>query len=199
MFNRSANNDGSRNGQDGALMDRLRPEPARQAQATAPVRAAISIPNDMTGHSVIGRDLTIMGEQITIISRGSLQVDAEIQGNLRSVELVVGESAKVEGTVAAETVVVRGEVKGAVRGVKVSLQSSARVEGDLYYKSLSIDEGAVFDGHSHRSDDMAELLPDGPRLEPKVELRTEPKKVLAADPRPQTTLSTHLASRFATN
>ena len=107
--------------------------------------------------SVIGRDLTIMGEKITILSKGALEIDAEIVGNLGGVELVIGEHARVNGTVAAETVVVRGEVIGAVRGHQVTLQSGARVSGDITYSSLSVEQGAVFDGRSRYSRDENEL------------------------------------------
>lgn len=112
--------------------------------------------------SVIGRDLTIMGEKITILSKGALEIDAEIQGNLGSVELVVGENARIEGIVAAETVVVRGQVVGAVRGQQVTLQSGARVEGDITYTSLSIEQGAVFDGRSRHSRERSDLTLEAP-------------------------------------
>lgn len=111
--------------------------------------------------SVIGRDLTIIGQQITIVSQGSLKIDAEIQGDLRSVELVIGEHAKVFGTVAAESVVVRGAVTGAVRGLEVFLQAGAHVDGDIHYKSLTVDRDAIFEGRSRRTEDRNELLQVG--------------------------------------
>jgi len=109
--------------------------------------------------SVIGKDLTIIGEKLTIISQSRLQVDGVVHGDLHSVEVVIGEGGHVSGTVAAENVVVRGGVEGAIRGERVELQSTARVEGDIHHKSLSIDQGAIFDGRSRRPEDLSELKP----------------------------------------
>ncbi len=131
--------------------------PTIEVVRSSPPRPVISPYDGGHNTSVIGRDLTIMGEKITIVSKGTLEIDAEIQGDLGGVELVVGEHARIHGTVAAETVVVRGEVVGAVRGSQVTLQSGARVEGDIFYSTLSIEQGAVFDGRSRHSHDQKEL------------------------------------------
>lgn len=114
---------------------------------------------DRGGTSVIGSDLIIKGQQITIISKGSLQIDGEIRGDVHSAELVVGEQAQIVGTIAAENVSIFGHVVGAIRGLNVALHSSARVEGDVYHQSLTVEEGAVFDGGSRRPKDPKELLP----------------------------------------
>lgn len=109
--------------------------------------------------SVIGKDLTIMGEKLTIISQSRLQVDGVVKGDLHSVEIVIGEGGQVSGTVAADNVIVRGGVEGAIRGERVELQSTARVDGDIHHKSLTVEQGAIFDGRSRRPQDSAELRP----------------------------------------
>jgi cytoskeletal protein CcmA (bactofilin family) len=114
---------------------------------------------DRANASVIGRDLVIMGQQIVIVTQGILQVDGEVRGDLRGKEVIVGEHGRVTGTVAAESVQVRGTVHGAIRGLSVTLLPTAKVEGDIHHQTLSITEGAVFDGRVRRPKDVSELQP----------------------------------------
>jgi cytoskeletal protein CcmA (bactofilin family) len=107
--------------------------------------------------SVIGNDLKIIGQGLKIISQGTLQVDGEVEGDVRGSEVIIGEKGKVTGTVAAERVIVRGKIAGVIRGVTVALQSSSKVEGDIHHMSLAIEQGAEFDGRCRRPGDAAEL------------------------------------------
>ena len=100
--------------------------------------------------SIIGEDLTVTGN---IISKGEVQVEGEIQGDIHCTSLVIGDKAQITGGVVAEDVVVRGRVVGSIRGVRVTLQTSSHVEGDVYHQSLAIEQGAFFEGKSRRSED----------------------------------------------
>jgi cytoskeletal protein CcmA (bactofilin family) len=100
--------------------------------------------------SVIGPDLTILGN---LVSKGQVQVDGEVQGDLHASHVIVGEKAKITGSIVAEEVVVRGHVMGSIRGRSVKLQSSSHVDGDIYHQTLAIEQGAFFEGKSRRSDD----------------------------------------------
>lgn len=104
---------------------------------------------DRAQPSVIGPDVTVLGN---LVSRGELQVEGEIQGDLHGTHVVIGERARIEGGVTGEEVVVRGHVNGSVRGRKVMLQSSSHVEGDVHHHSFAIEQGAYFEGKSRRSD-----------------------------------------------
>ncbi len=109
--------------------------------------------------SVIGEDLTVTGN---VISKGEVQVDGEVQGDVHCSSLVVGEKATITGGILAEDVIVRGRVLGSVRAQRVTLQSTSHVEGDIHHQSLAIEQGAFFEGKSRRSDNpMA-----GMKLEP---------------------------------
>jgi cytoskeletal protein CcmA (bactofilin family) len=107
--------------------------------------------------SVIGNDLKIMGQGLKIVSEGTLQVDGEVEGDVRGAEVIIGEKGKVSGTVIGERVVVRGQITGVIRGVSVTLLSSSRVEGDIYHSALVIEQGASFDGSCKRAKDVSEL------------------------------------------
>lgn len=109
--------------------------------------------------SVIGTDLTILGDRITIISKHQLQIDGDVRADVNGREVVIGEEGSVTGTVSAETIEVRGGVRGALRAFSVTLHPSAVVEGDIVHQTLSIAEGAQFDGRVRRSKDASELQP----------------------------------------
>jgi len=104
--------------------------------------------------STIGEDLRIAGN---VSSKGEIHLDGHVIGDVSCVALVLGETAKLEGNVTAEDVVVRGTLIGSVRAMRVTLQSMAHVEGDLYHRSLALEQGAFFEGRSCRSDDPLAL------------------------------------------
>ena len=134
-------------------------EPVRVAAAPAtaggppPLAARPPIagrPGERLAASVIGPDLTIIGN---LVSRGEVQIDGEVQGDIHGTNIVIGERARITGSVIAEEIIVRGHVMGSVRGKRVMLQSSSHVEGDIYHSSLAIEQGAFFEGKSRRSED----------------------------------------------
>jgi len=106
--------------------------------------------------SIIGEDLAITGN---VISKGEVQVDGQIQGDVHCASLIVGEKAEITGGIVAEDVVVRGRVMGSIRGVRVTLQASSHVEGDVFHKSLAIEQGAFFEGKSRRAEDPIATAP----------------------------------------
>ncbi len=128
------------------------PEPPRVQASSPPPLASRSAarPNERGAPSVIGPDLTIMGN---LVSRGEVQVDGEVQGDIHGTNIVIGERARITGSVIADEIVVRGHLMGSVRGKRVMLQSSSHVEGDIYHASLAIEQGAYFEGKSRRSED----------------------------------------------
>lgn len=130
------------------------PKPPMPQNAGASPRPAAAAPGLRAGEklapSVIGPDLTIMGN---MISKGEIQIDGVVQGDLHGTHVVVGEKARITGGIVADDVIVRGHVEGSVRGLRVTLQSSSRVEGDIYHQSLAIEQGAYFEGKSRRAED----------------------------------------------
>ncbi len=116
--------------------------PAGDFQATAP--------KPKPAASMISSDLHITGNLRTT---GDIQVEGQIDGDIRAHLLTVGEGATIKGEVIADDVVVNGRVLGTVRGLKVRLTSSARVEGDIIHKTIAIESGAHFEGSVQRQDD----------------------------------------------
>ena len=109
--------------------------------------------------SIIGEDLTIIGN---VTSKGEIQIDGEIQGDIRCSSLLLSDKAQVRGSVVAEDIVVRGHVVGSIKGLRITLQAPSHVEGDIFHQSLAIEQGAYFEGKSRRSDDpLAEVKAPG--------------------------------------
>lgn len=137
------------------------PTPGAPAAPTAnvakppPVQAAA-----VASNSVIGRDLTIIGSGLKIVSKGTLQVDGEVQGDVLGQKVVIGPTGKVTGLVNAEEIVVEGAVYGTIKALNVKLSASSVVEGDLYHQSFALEQGASFEGRSRRSENREELVPD---------------------------------------
>lgn len=133
----------------------LRPTPPSPATPPRPAEQGRGMGNMVP--SIIGEDLTVTGN---IISKGEVQIEGEVQGDIHCSSLVVGEKAQVTGGLVAEDVVVRGRVVGSIRGSRVTLQSSSHVEGDIYHQSLAIEQGAFFEGKSRRSDSPTAQKPE---------------------------------------
>ncbi len=135
--------------------------PGSPTSAPIPPRPAGSPPlrtlSERSAPSVIGPDLIITGN---LTSKGEMQIDGEVQGDIRATNLIIGERARITGTIVAEEAVIRGQVLGSIRSKRVMLQSSSHVEGDVFHQSLAIEQGAYFEGKSRRSEDpMAGVAP----------------------------------------
>jgi cytoskeletal protein CcmA (bactofilin family) len=109
--------------------------------------------------SVIGPDLSIIGQKITLVCKSTLIVTGEILGDINGSEVTVGDTGKVTGTITARSISVHGEVHGALRAESVTLYATAHIVGDIIQKNLVIAEGAKFDGQVRAARDSAEIEP----------------------------------------
>lgn len=120
-----------------------------QSNIFAPRSSGVAkLSSERAAVSIIGPDLVITGN---LISKGEVQVDGAVQGDIHGSHVIVGPNATISGGIVAEEVVVRGHVIGSVRGKRVMLQASSQVEGDIYHNALSIEQGAMFEGKSRRT------------------------------------------------
>lgn len=100
--------------------------------------------------SILSADLLVTGNMKTT---GDIQIEGQVDGDIRAHLLTIGEGATVKGEVTADDVVIHGRIIGRVRGLKVRLTSTARVEGDIIHKTIAIESGAHFEGSVQRQDD----------------------------------------------
>jgi cytoskeletal protein CcmA (bactofilin family) len=114
------------------------------APTPAPKRA-----RTLSAPSIISADMVING---TITSTGDIQIDGRIEGDVRSVGLVIGDKAEIHGEVLAEDVTVRGKVVGKIRARKVLLAATSHVAGDIMHEAFAVESGAFFEGNCRHSD-----------------------------------------------
>ncbi|VAV88465.1 hypothetical protein MNBD_ALPHA06-1698 [hydrothermal vent metagenome] len=100
--------------------------------------------------SILSGDLAITG---SIISEGEIQLDGVVEGDIKANSITIGEKSVIKGEVVAETIIVRGKVSGKIRGRQIQLASTARVEGDITHSSLSMENGAFFEGQCRHASD----------------------------------------------
>ena len=138
------------------------PGPKREAEATEQKAKVMNQPSPASDFkpepstpkakppaSVLSADLTITGN---VKTTGDIQIEGNIEGDIRAHLLTVGEGAVVKGECIADDVVVNGRIVGKVRGLKVRLTSTARVEGDIIHKTIAIESGAHFEGSVQRQE-----------------------------------------------
>ena len=146
MFSKSKINEpGPKTGTDADTKEKA-PE---MSQTKAP-EATPSAPKAKPPASVLSADLQISGN---IKTTGDINIEGNVEGDIRAHLLTVGEGATVKGECIADDVVVNGRVIGKVRGLKVRLTSTARVEGDIIHKTIAIESGAHFEGSVQRQED----------------------------------------------
>lgn len=94
--------------------------------------------------SVISKALKITGQ---LESTEDIQVDGEVDGDVRGVSVKIGGNAKVKGTVYGDTVELAGTIDGKIEAKKVILTSTAHMSGDVVHQDIRIESGAYIDGH----------------------------------------------------
>lgn len=130
---------------------------------TTPAPAPVAAPapskrgRGMSAPSIISSDMVING---MLVSEGDIQIDGRVEGDVRSVGLVIGDKAEIRGEVIAEDVTVRGKVVGRIRAKKVFLAATSHVEGDILHEAFAVESGAFFEGNCRHSDNP---LGDAPR------------------------------------
>lgn len=117
------------------------------------IARAIDIPNAPAAAWVeertriaVGRNVNVSGH---LIFGEPVRIEGRFRGEVSSAELVViSEGGTIEGKVRAPRLLIMGELRGDIAGsVRVVLGPCARVDGNIETKSLTICEGAYFDGH----------------------------------------------------
>ena len=143
------------------------PSAVQQPSQPAATKSVEQGPSDQV--STISRGMTVAGK---IFGEGTLNVFGQVEGELRALNVLINEGARVVGDVVAEDLIIGGQVKGAVHASRVKLNSTAVVEGDIFHRSLSIEENARFEGSSKREDNAVDIA------------RTQPKRPAVRDELP---------------
>jgi cytoskeletal protein CcmA (bactofilin family) len=162
LFNRNDKSGTDKSGTDkpGELRPQSPQSPApqiRQSQTQTPQAegavskpAPVSIPQPSPAKkgvqmaSVISKALKITGQ---LESTEDIQIDGEIDGDVRGVGVKIGQNAKVKGTVYGDEVELAGAVEGKIESKKVTLTGTARMTGDIVHQDIKIESGAYINGN----------------------------------------------------
>lgn len=127
------------------------------------------------GASVLGPTLKFKGE---LTAQEDLLIRGQVEGSIKhSSNLKVGKEGKIKARVDAEYIEIHGEVEGDLTGSKsVVVKDSANVSGNIYSPSVSLYEGAKFNGTIDMSGERkpAAKAPEAP--EQKVEAKADARK-----------------------
>lgn len=94
--------------------------------------------------SIISKALKITGQ---LESSENIQVDGNVEGDIRALSVKIGSGAVVKGSVYGESVELSGAVEGKIEAKKVVLTETARMSGDVIHQDIQINSGAFIDGH----------------------------------------------------
>jgi cytoskeletal protein CcmA (bactofilin family) len=106
--------------------------------------------------SVISKALKITGE---LESTEDIQIDGQIEGDVRGVGVKIGQAAKVKGTVYGDEVELAGTIEGRIEAKKVILAGTARMTGDIAHQDIKIESGAYINGSLKPELNKAEQRP----------------------------------------
>jgi cytoskeletal protein CcmA (bactofilin family) len=101
--------------------------------------------NSNSSRNVLSSDVEIKGN---IKFTGELTFEGKLDGDIQTEgTLNLGDTAQVNGSITAQTVVVRGKVNGNVTAKeKIEIKSKAELFGDIRSSKLVIEEGVTFVG-----------------------------------------------------
>ena len=106
--------------------------------------------------SLISSGLTVKGN---LESAGEIQIDGDVEGDVKGKTVVVSEGAAIRGSVLGDSVTIAGTVEGTIKGMTVNIQNTARLTGDIIHEALQIESGAYVDGRCSPQNGKAESHP----------------------------------------
>jgi cytoskeletal protein CcmA (bactofilin family) len=144
--------------------------PAASPSPSTPITSAR--PNGATpsdGRACLDRGTKISGK---ISFEGPARIDGEVDGEINAKDsLAIGESAVVTAQIRAASVSVAGKVSGDIIATqRIEIRPSAKVSGNITAPVLSVQEGALFEGH-------CSMQPEGVRDDRKVTVFPKEERV----------------------
>lgn len=95
--------------------------------------------------SILGPTLKFKGE---LTANEDLVIQGQVEGSIKHTSnLTIGEAGKLKANVEADHVSIEGEVNGDIAGgTSVVVKESANVDGNIYSPTVTLREGATFNG-----------------------------------------------------
>jgi cytoskeletal protein CcmA (bactofilin family) len=105
--------------------------------------------------SIMSADMTVKGDFYT---KGSLEVEGEVEGNIYCDVVTVRRTANVKGNISANDVFLDGRVNGMIKGKNILVSPGATVSGVIFYDTLTVKDGASLNAQCKS---LSELLSGG--------------------------------------
>ena len=130
--------------------------------------------------SVLGPTLKFKGE---LSADEDLLIKGRIEGTIKhSSSLTIGEGGHVKANVAAEYIAVEGRVEGDLNGSKcVKIRKTAKIDGNIVSPSVSLVDGAKFNGKIDMDSDPAAKAAAKPVERPPQEAVAPAEEAAAPD------------------
>ena len=128
----------SKDDKKGATVSEVEP---KTSEASVPAKSTPEVA------SVLDPSILITGN---LVCTGSVQIHGKIVGDVHAAHLLIRDGAVVQGKIIALETVIDGVFKGTIHSNSVKLERTAVVDGDIFNKSLTIEQGAQFEGASRR-------------------------------------------------
>jgi cytoskeletal protein CcmA (bactofilin family) len=129
-------------------------------------------PAPAEGRAYLDRGSKISGK---ISFEGPARIDGEVDGEINAKDsLTIGESAVITAHIRAASVSVAGKVSGDITATqRIEIRPSAKVSGNIAAPVLSVQEGALFEGH-------CSMQPEGIREDRKITVFPKEERVAQA-------------------
>ena len=152
----------------------ISPAPApSNSFSPAATAARANGPAPAEGRAYLDRGSKISGK---ISFEGPARIDGEVDGEIVAKDsITIGESAVVTAHIRAASVTVAGKVSGDITASqRIDIRPSAKVSGNITAPVLSVQEGALFEGH-------CSMQPEGVREDRKVTVFPKEERVAQAE------------------
>ena len=139
-----------------------------------------SFTDDISFNTMVGPGAFVTGD---LKLEGFTRVDGDIYGNLETTgKLIIGENARIRGSLTAKSVIVIGIVEGDILAPEgIHLFSSAVVLGDVISRKVKAEENVVIEGYCisrKRKERPYRASSPAPRKRDKRKGRRRPPRVL---------------------
>ena len=106
--------------------------------------------------SFVGAQSEFQGE---LKVHGILRVDGKITGKVEADQVILSETAIIQGDIVAKKIFVGGNVEGCLRAPDlVEIRSKGKVKGEIVTNKLSVTEGGEFNGKIEMKADESRIL-----------------------------------------
>ena len=105
----------------------------------------------------LGSDALFRG---TLTFEGTVRIDGKFEGQVNTNDtLVIGETGDMKADVNVGTLVCKGKLDGTVvASKKIEMHSASKITGNIQTPALSIELGAVLDGHLNMTEGESEKV-----------------------------------------